>query len=94
MILDMKKLINDTAARRVKENEEATITQEVVAEIITRAYPRLSDDDLLKLVAVLKMYLMEQKVARRYLWLMPYLDATTPDDMRNNLHRLEQEMGR
>jgi hypothetical protein len=91
-ILDLKKLINEKVSQRMKENEEATVTQEVVAELLTRVYPQLTDDVLLQVVAVSKLYLIEQQVARRYLWLLPHLEADTPAKLRAKLELLKREM--
>jgi hypothetical protein len=91
-ILDLKKLINEKVSQRMKENEEATVTQEVVAELLTRVYPHLTDDVLLQVVAVSKLYLIEQQVARRYLWLLPHLEADTPAKLRAKLELLKREM--
>jgi hypothetical protein len=91
-ILDVKKLLTEKVSRRMKENEEAIVSQEVVAEILTRAYDGLSDEMLMRLVAICKDYLGKHPAAKRYLWLLPHLEADTPHKQRAKLELLKREM--
>lgn len=90
--INFKKLVSDTVAKRVLENQEGTITQEVVAHLLLKVQRHLSDEDMAKLVAVSKVFLLEKRIAKRYLWLLPYLDTSTHQVMRDNLQRLEQDL--
>lgn len=94
MILDLKKLATDKVTRQMKENEEGTITQEVVAHLLLKVHRHVSDDTMKEVVTAAKDYLLTKPISKRHQWLMPYLDTPTPEAMRDKLHRLEQEVGR